>query len=216
MKKTNLFTIALSVFILASCATSSDVVDGGLFQKRKYNKGFHIHKTSKVATPKTVENEVEMANVFIEDKVSNENNSKKETTSTVIEKVHKSNVEEVVYVNENNISETNIKNNEVELAESKKVENEENQNFKTNFRTTSLRKKSIFSDRITSTSFDKSETSQIMADTILLVIIAIFIPFLAVGLYEGITTRFWISLLLTILLFFPGLIYAILVVTGTI
>ncbi len=213
MKKTNLFTIALSVFILASCATSSDVVDGGLFQKRKYNKGFHINKTSKIASPKTVENEVEMANVIIEDKVSNENFSNKEITSTVIEKVNKSNVEEVVYVNENNISETNFKNNEVELAESKKVEND---NFKTNFNSTSLRKKSFLSDRFTATTFDKNETSQIMADTILLVIIAIFIPFLAVGLYEGITNRFWISLLLTILLFFPGIIYAILVVTGTI
>lgn len=53
-------------------------------------------------------------------------------------------------------------------------------------------------------------------NTLLLVIIAIFIPFLAVGLYEGITTRFWISLLLTLLFFIPGLVYAILVVTGTI
>lgn len=53
-------------------------------------------------------------------------------------------------------------------------------------------------------------------NTLLLVIIAILIPFLAVGLYEGITTRFWISLLLTLLFYIPGMVYAILVVTGTI
>lgn len=51
---------------------------------------------------------------------------------------------------------------------------------------------------------------------ILLIILAILIPPLAVGLYEGITNRFWISLLLTILFFLPGMIYALLVVTDTI
>lgn len=51
--------------------------------------------------------------------------------------------------------------------------------------------------------------------TILLVILAILLPPLAVFLYEeAITTKFWISLLLTLLLFVPGIIYAILVVTG--
>lgn len=52
-------------------------------------------------------------------------------------------------------------------------------------------------------------------NTILLVILAILLPPLAVFLYEeAITTKFWISLLLTLLLFVPGIIYAILVVTG--
>ncbi|MFK7771918.1 MAG: YqaE/Pmp3 family membrane protein [Saprospiraceae bacterium] len=48
--------------------------------------------------------------------------------------------------------------------------------------------------------------------TILLVILAILLPPAAVGVYEGITTRFWISLLLTLLFFLPGLIYALIVV----
>ncbi len=216
MKKTNLFTIALSVFILASCATSSDVVDGGLFQKRKYNKGFHINKTKKIATPKAIENEVELADVIVKEKVSNENNSKNETTSIDFEKTKKTNVVEVVYENQNNLSEANVKNNEVELTESIKVDNEENNNFKMNFNTNSLRKKSLPKERFTVTKFNNSEITQTMADTLLLVIIAIFIPFLAVGLYEGITSRFWISLILSLLLWFPGIIYAILVVTGTI
>ncbi|MFB9862295.1 YqaE/Pmp3 family membrane protein [Rufibacter immobilis] len=51
---------------------------------------------------------------------------------------------------------------------------------------------------------------------ILLIILAILIPPLAVGLYEGITSRFWISLLLTLLFFVPGLIYSLLVVTDSI
>ncbi len=49
-------------------------------------------------------------------------------------------------------------------------------------------------------------------------ILAIFIPPIGVLLHEGgkLTTRFWISLVLTLLFFFPGMIYSILVVTNTI
>lgn len=51
------------------------------------------------------------------------------------------------------------------------------------------------------------------ADLILLVIISIFLPPLAVYLKEGsITTNFWIDLLLTLLFWVPGIIFALLVV----
>ncbi|MGV3585392.1 MAG: YqaE/Pmp3 family membrane protein [Adhaeribacter sp.] len=48
------------------------------------------------------------------------------------------------------------------------------------------------------------------------IIFAILIPPVGVFLHEGINNRFWISLLLTILFFIPGMIYALLVVTDTI
>ena len=49
------------------------------------------------------------------------------------------------------------------------------------------------------------------------IILAVLIPPLAVFLHEdGINNRFWISLLLTILFFIPGVIYALLVVTDSI
>lgn len=52
-------------------------------------------------------------------------------------------------------------------------------------------------------------------NTVLLVILALFIPPLAVYLHQkAINTKFWISLLLTLLFFLPGVIYAILVITG--
>ena len=51
--------------------------------------------------------------------------------------------------------------------------------------------------------------------TVLLVILAILLPPLAVFLYEDqINNKFWISLLLTLLFFLPGIIYALLVITG--
>lgn len=49
-------------------------------------------------------------------------------------------------------------------------------------------------------------------DITLLVILAILIPPLAMGLYDGISKRFWISLLLTLLFYVPGLIYTLVVI----
>jgi uncharacterized membrane protein YqaE (UPF0057 family) len=60
------------------------------------------------------------------------------------------------------------------------------------------------------------QEQQTDTNQVLLIILAILIPPLAVGLKEGIGSRFWISLLLTLLFFVPGVIYALLVVTDTI
>lgn len=52
-------------------------------------------------------------------------------------------------------------------------------------------------------------------NTILLAILAILLPPLAVFLHQGeINAKFWISLLLTLLFFLPGIIYALLVIFG--
>jgi uncharacterized membrane protein YqaE (UPF0057 family) len=52
-------------------------------------------------------------------------------------------------------------------------------------------------------------------NTVLLVILAILLPPLAVYLHQGeINTKFWISLILTLLFFVPGVIYALIVVLG--
>jgi len=51
-------------------------------------------------------------------------------------------------------------------------------------------------------------------EKLLLVIVAILLPPLAVGLKVGITTPFWINLILTLLLYLPGLIHALIVVLG--
>lgn len=52
-------------------------------------------------------------------------------------------------------------------------------------------------------------------NTILLVILAILLPPLAVYLHQGeINSKFWISLLLTLLFWLPGVIYALVVILG--
>ena len=52
-------------------------------------------------------------------------------------------------------------------------------------------------------------------NTLLLVILALLLPPLAVYLHEGeINNKFWIDLVLTLLFFIPGVIYALIVVLG--
>lgn len=60
---------------------------------------------------------------------------------------------------------------------------------------------------------NRTPDSPLADDTvILLCILAFLLPPLAVALYEGITTNFWICLLLTLLGWLPGIIFALLVV----
>ena len=50
-------------------------------------------------------------------------------------------------------------------------------------------------------------------NTLLLVILAILLPPLAVYLHEGeINSKFWIDLILTLIFFIPGIIYALIVI----
>ena len=61
----------------------------------------------------------------------------------------------------------------------------------------------------------KRAAEPITTNTLLLVIIAILLPPLAVYLHQGeINSKFWIALLLTLLFYLPGLIYALVVILG--
>jgi uncharacterized membrane protein YqaE (UPF0057 family) len=63
--------------------------------------------------------------------------------------------------------------------------------------------------------FKKNKSADADTNTILLCILAILLPPLAIYLKEGeINAKFWIGLLLTLLIWLPGVIYALLVVLG--
>ncbi len=71
--------------------------------------------------------------------------------------------------------------------------------------------------QIQQNNFSGHHQTKLSADnnTLLYVILSIIIPPLAVGLFDnGLTTRFWIDLILTLLFFIPGVIYALIVVLG--
>ncbi len=61
---------------------------------------------------------------------------------------------------------------------------------------------------------DKKANTAPSTNQLLLIILAILLPPLAVYLHQGeINNKFWIALVLTILGFLPGIIYALIVVT---
>lgn len=62
----------------------------------------------------------------------------------------------------------------------------------------------------------QSNNNNEVDNKVLLVILAILLPWLAVLLYKGVGTEFWISLLLWFLFVLPGIIYALLVVLDVI
>jgi len=55
----------------------------------------------------------------------------------------------------------------------------------------------------------KNQTLNPAEDEVLLVILAILLPPLAVYLLEGVTTNFWIDLILTLFFWLPGIIFAL-------
>ena len=59
----------------------------------------------------------------------------------------------------------------------------------------------------------KAAGGDVSTNTVLLAILAILLPPLAVYLHEGATnSKFWLSLILTLLFWLPGVIYALIVV----
>lgn len=52
----------------------------------------------------------------------------------------------------------------------------------------------------------------ISTNKLLMIIIAVILPPLAVALDSGLSKQFWISLVLTLLFYLPGLIYALYVI----
>lgn len=59
----------------------------------------------------------------------------------------------------------------------------------------------------------KKAGGDVQTNTVLLAILAVLLPPLAVGLHEGsLNGKFWLSVLLTLLFWLPGVIYALIVV----
>lgn len=61
----------------------------------------------------------------------------------------------------------------------------------------------------------KKAGSDVQTNTVLLAILCVILPPLAVGLNQGeLNGKFWLSVLLTLLFWLPGVIYALIVVLG--
>ncbi|XOV67437.1 MAG: YqaE/Pmp3 family membrane protein [Fluviicola sp.] len=226
--------IALAV-VFASCGTNNNVVNNRLISKRKYNKGFHINRKGNMKSSKA---EKEEEGIAFQDVKSSKKKKGKYTSN------RSSNTSKSVHVEETFAHESaytaekeNFEPSQIhsedgvmdEYASDRSaatvVEEVENENHSVSESQSTQTKKNVRSSKSS-----RASNSGVM--TVLLVLLALFIAPLAVGIYEGITNRFWITLILWLigigvgfwllggtLAWLCGLaaaIYAILIVLGVI
>jgi uncharacterized membrane protein YqaE (UPF0057 family) len=224
MKQFKFIAVALlGTLVLGACSTSNEVVGGGIFQKRKYTGGVYWDRTERVKTTKA-EKEEEEFDIFR----INEESQKKYVSSTTIyneDRVVASSVDATPAFDSKKsvlIEATAVGSNSEKAASTSTVEvNKET-------------KDQTKADQNKSKELTKKKTSKAPAgdvNTILLVILAIIIPPLAVFLFEGASSRFWIDLILALIGWGVGfwllgglgwicglaaIIYALLIVLGVI
>lgn len=174
--------------ILGSCGSSNSVVSNGLIQKRKYNKGFFMKSNGQFKTAKA-EGKEEKSIVVQEEIAVNNTVRTAEPVSAVAAVQHS---EKVTFdmVAEASVS-TPVRSashaaTPVKVNATKEIESRKEVRKDVREQVKQLRKK-------------ESSSSAVDGMTILLVILAIIIPPLAVGIYEGITVRFWIDLILALI-----------------
>ncbi|MCB9173924.1 MAG: YqaE/Pmp3 family membrane protein [Flavobacteriales bacterium] len=194
MKKIILSTaglFALSLIII-SCSSESDVLSS--FSKRKYLKNF---KESKKTYEINIEEQIASVEEVKEIKSSESN------TSNSVETIEES---------ENNVVLTQETVQKAIALTPKKVSKQlekEYRNwdkFNRNYSTELLASSKEYN-------YVTLNNSSARVNEIVLAILAIFIPPLAVFLFEdSITANFWVDLLLTLLFWLPGIIFAFLVI----
>ncbi|MCK9480563.1 MAG: YqaE/Pmp3 family membrane protein [Bacteroidia bacterium] len=198
MKKTNysigvLALIFAAVIFLSSCSTVS-------LTQRKYNKGFHVEWASKQRNNSKAEKPkvtiVPKTDVVVNESIQNENVVLENTTFT-------NPVIENSYVAESGIS------NPITAAKMiHKIKN--------------INKIELSNDVITSKTFSKTTFLKAKkaqkadsVDPLLLIVLAILLSPVAVYLYEGSwTNRCTVNLILWILCWLPGVIHALIVISG--
>lgn len=185
-------TLFVGSLLLVSCSSQSDVLSS--FSKRKYLKNFKESKKSY---------EVNIG----------EQTAQLEEVKAV-EKLTKISIPEVTTIEKNDLT---LNHETIELANvstpkkvAKQIEKEYRNwdKFNRNYQTgllASNKEINLFN----------SKNSSSKVDDVVLVILGIFIPPLAVYLYEdAVTANFWVDLLLTFIFWVPGIIFALLVMFG--
>lgn len=193
MKKLILFLAVIGI-AFSSCNGKYTIA------KRKYNKGFYVSRNNGATTkPESIAKNkpTEKANELIQTEIVTSVNNVKKTEITqesdntlmnaiTIKKIASPNV----ISKESNNTKTVLANNDKKAVATHKT----------------FKKIEINTTPITTSKKSGSDKE------ILLIILCIFIPFLAVYIFEDkISTNFWVDLLLCLLFWLPGIIFAFLV-----
>lgn len=208
MKK--FIALALTTLILASCSTTNEVTSNRLFQKRKYQKGWHVNSSRSVdKSTKSTDDEV-VASYTINETISEEQLKETQSSSLTSPQLAESNensiaaqAESVVENPEkvvskvNNILEKQRQSTTNSLSENVVPESE--------FQNTTVSRDQSIRKLISEKSKDSSGDDML----ILLYILAVLIPFVAVGIVtDWDLKKVLINILLCILCYIPGVIHA--------
>ncbi|MFN0031838.1 MAG: YqaE/Pmp3 family membrane protein [Flavobacteriales bacterium] len=190
MKKTYLFLFGI-LLIVGSCT----------IEKRHYTGGYHVEWNSKI------------------NKLSNATVQPQENLASNASEVEFTMAEEALQVAEKE------NNSSVETSQEEAVAGSSNELQPADLKVKAVKKSSKQTNAINRADVREAkqtiqqiakpnmeDVNELNTNEVLLVILCIFIPFLAVFLFEGsITTNFWLDLLLCLLFWLPGIVFAFLV-----
>lgn len=189
MKKTlpALSILFLAILVFSSCSNLRNLS----IEKRHYGKGYYVHTNGKRV----------MTNDAKAEEVAAINQS--EVTETVIAPVAttvNSNIEAAPVTTSAPVQKPAVaENNAVPKVVAEPV------------RTVTKNTKAEQTKVVRAASKKAKSTAADDVSLILIIILCFLLPPLAVFLSEGITTNFWIDLILTLLFFLPGIIFALIV-----
>jgi uncharacterized membrane protein YqaE (UPF0057 family) len=202
MKK--LVGIALGALLIAGCSTSNEVASNKLFQKRKYQKGWHVNASPRFDknSVRTEEEIVEAREVFVE--------TEKEEKVLVASQSIGASKNETIEFSEELEEELNV--SFFQKFQSENTENTTNLDLPS----TALEIEPIelneveiepSNQQISPSNTESNSTDDDML--LLLYLCAIFIPFVAVGIAtDWELDKVLIAVLLSFLCWIPGVIYA--------
>ena len=208
MKIKNDLSIAIFSFAIGILITSCGITNKNDFASRKYT---HFRKGEAQVELKAaqVQNQINLSekSIITENNLQPTTSEINNTVNTAEEIVSNTTTESTPIAVSKSKNNTTKKNPLINLKKSNVTEKKNvNREVKINKATRYLL------SRIS----DQPNTTELNTDQLILVILAIIIPPLAVFLARGIGTEFWISLILTILGWLPGVIYSLLVVLDVI
>lgn len=194
MKKlfAGLVLFIVTVILLSSCSNSSKLA----LTKRHYRSGYYVDFGGK--SQKTIASAAKPVLVKTKGQVATIVATKPENYAEVNTPIALPEIPTIVakIVNQNRAQENNLVGTGV-LAANQKT-----------FTVNTLANYDISG----STGDGHHDRNSVSVPFVVIVLCAIFIPPLGVGLMYGINSYFWIDLILTLLFFFPGMIFALIVV----
>ncbi|MEN8793724.1 MAG: YqaE/Pmp3 family membrane protein [Flavobacteriales bacterium] len=202
MKK--VLSFVLGLIILASCSTSSDVASNKLFQKRKYKKGWHVNSTRNVEEKtKVIQSDeiVESKSIETKEEITYE----QEVTSSAAVAQENVLTETADVVN----AEESIKSKVVFQSREQLVVASEISNPIVEGVVSSIEKDVFTQNKNEKNKEDSSDDDML----ILLYVLAVLIPFVAVGIVtDWDLETVLINILLSILCYIPGVIHAFIII----